>query len=85
MGFDTPKDSLISLSMYCPDELKLNKFKHVRIPSNDQYFARYGGVSPEDSGNYTGDEAIPMAQTKIDAIAEGAQLYEQYAREASQR
>lgn len=71
--------------MYCPEELKINKYKHVRIPTNDQYFQRYGGVSPESAGTYTGEESIPMAQTKIDAIAEGAELYEQYAREADQR
>lgn len=55
--------------MYCNDKLKLNKFREVRIPSNSEYFSRYGNGDPS-AGSFTGDESIPFAQRKIDSIAQ---------------
>lgn len=69
----------MSLSMYCPKELKLNKFREVKIPSNASYFQRYGFAAVPSESLYTGDEELDYGQTKLDAIAEGAELYERFA------
>lgn len=61
-------------------KLKLNKFKYVRIPSNAEYFGRFG-TSLVGKPQYTGDETIPFAERKIDSIADGASLYEEFARQ----
>lgn len=56
--------------MFVPDKLKLNKFVHVRIPSNKEYFARVGLSSTGLSTQYTGDEIADTGKTKIDSIAD---------------
>lgn len=56
--------------MFVPDKLKLNKFQLVRIPSNKDYFGRVGLTGTGPSSSYTGDEIAPMAQSKMDQIAE---------------
>lgn len=56
--------------MFVPDKLKLNKFVHVRIPSNKEYFARVGLSSTGLSNQYTGDELADTGKTKIDSIAD---------------
>lgn len=53
--------------MYCPDKLKLNKFRLVRIPSNESYFARYG-MQSSDNGSYA-PTPIPFAENKIDTVS----------------
>lgn len=45
--------------MYCPEKLKLNKFKQVNIPSKKEYFSRYGAIS-SPSQSYTGEEGSPV-------------------------
>lgn len=53
---------------YINEKLKLNAFKDVRIPSNAEYFARYGfAVSPDSQ--YSGDEASPMPKNKTELFA----------------
>lgn len=56
--------------MWCPDELKLNKFKKVRIPKNSDYFARFQGRFPSiPNGQYSGDASMPsMNMSKIDQL-----------------
>ena len=51
--------------MYYPSELqKVNSFHQVRIPSNAEYFARYGyAVSPESQ--YSGDNPSPQSMDKL--------------------
>lgn len=62
-------------------KLKLNKFKFVRIPTNMDFFGRFG-TTISGKSSFTGDsDPIPFAQSKIDSIASGAELYEQFARE----
>lgn len=56
--------------MLVPDKLKLNKFVHVRIPSNKEYFARVGLSSAGLSTQYTGDEIADTGKSKIDSIAD---------------
>lgn len=68
--------------MYTHEKMKLNKFRNVRIPTNTEYFARYGASDPS-LGKYT-EEAQPLAQDKVSAIAEGSRLYEEYARQMEQ-
>lgn len=41
--------------MWCPEELKLNKYEHVAIPSNAEYFLRNGEVRPNPQ-SFTGDD-----------------------------
>lgn len=65
--------------MYIPEKLKLNKFRKCAIPSNREYFSRYGfAVSP--SGQYTGDERVPVAPlNKVDSIVDYMNYAEQEA------
>lgn len=51
--------------MFIKDELKLNKFRDVRIPSNAEYFARYGFTTSPDS-QYSGDESAPLSMNKTE-------------------
>lgn len=55
--------------MYIKDELKINKFQLVRIPSNKEYFGRVGLSSIGTGDQYTGDEMMPQQVSKIDNLA----------------
>ena len=59
--------------MYVCEELKLNKFKHLRIPSKKEYFMRVGEVSL-NGNNYTGEEKAEMIGNKIDEISKALEL-----------
>lgn len=63
--------------MLIPKKLKLNKFRHVDIPKNREYFARYGNFNTMDI-NYTGDDVAPIGQSKIDQIMVADAEYRQY-------
>lgn len=66
--------------MYVKEELKLNKFRDVSIPSGREYFMRYGYI--QSPGNkYTGDELAQMPQNKVDSLAD----YMQYAESEAER
>lgn len=58
--------------MYVPEELKLNRFKDVKIPSNKDYFQRLGRQALP-AGQYTGDEAAQMPSSKIDTVTQEEQ------------
>lgn len=60
--------------MWIPDELKVNKFEDVKIPSNKAYFSRFGDSAPL-ANQYTGDEVAPIGQSKVDQIID----YKNYA------
>lgn len=63
--------------MYVPDELKVNKFVDVQIPSNKDYFARLGKQTLGES-QYTGDDAAVMPSSKIDAVtAEEQRIFDE--------
>lgn len=64
--------------MYCPDKLKLNRFKHVRIPDNASYFGRAGMVKPDSSSFGSEDEVIPTMRQKLDAIAQEFDQWREY-------
>lgn len=55
--------------MKVPEKLKLNKFVHVRIPSNETFFQRFGRQTPSE-GMYSGEDPLPTMRQKLDAIAE---------------
>lgn len=66
--------------MFVPKKLKLNRFKVVNLPSNKDYFARFGNRTlPEQM--FTGDEFAPSASRKIDQIVD----YEAYDRMMQER
>lgn len=65
--------------MYVPDKLKLNKFRLVRIPSNAEYFRRYGAGN-DSKGVYSGDEMLSTGERKIDSIAGAYEDYQRYAK-----
>lgn len=58
--------------MFVPEKLKLNKFRHVQIPENRDYFSRYGFLQ-SPSSSYGGDDDLPPASgmTKIEDIEAG--------------
>lgn len=66
--------------MFIKDELKLNKFRDCAIPSNREYFARYGfAVTP--ASQYTGDDvSLPMPMNKVESMAD----YMAYAEEMAE-
>lgn len=53
--------------MYIPDKMKLNKFRQVRIPANNEYFARFGTAFGSPSVG-TGDEVL-FTGNKTDVLA----------------
>lgn len=55
--------------MYIPEEMKVNKFKLVNLPSNADYFARLGQFAPAPS-QYTGDNVAIMDENKVDSIVD---------------
>lgn len=60
--------------MYCPDKLKLNKFKKVAIPSVRDLF-RNSGLLNMPSNVYTGEEPAPVgSQRKLDEILEAYEM-----------
>lgn len=54
--------------MFINKALKLNRFRSVYIPSNREYFSRYGTSLPQGEGSYSGDEYIPSMRSKIDSL-----------------
>lgn len=54
--------------MVVPEKMKVNHFKEVRIPSNKEYFKKFGSYQPTES-YFTGEEAIPLGERKVDMLA----------------
>lgn len=52
--------------MWCPESLKVNKFKEVAIPTPTEYVQRYGLRAAPDS--YTGEELAVPAMSKIQQL-----------------
>lgn len=52
--------------MNVPEELKINKFTYVHIPSNAEYFQRFGEFSNLQG---TGDDIADFGNVKIEQIA----------------
>lgn len=68
--------------MYIPDKLKAeNRFVDVVIPNNRTLFSRLGevGVNKE---LYSGDNIVPMFESKSDSIENYQKYAEQMAKEA---
>ena len=55
--------------MYIPDDMKVNKFVDVAIPSNRAYFSRLGEVT-QPSTQFTGEELAKMNQDKVSQIVD---------------
>ena len=53
--------------MYIPEKLKLNKFRECAIPSNREYFQRFGMTVPPE-GSFSGDEVCPEPMNTIESI-----------------
>jgi len=54
--------------MYIPEKLKAeNKFIDVAIPSNRSLFSRLGEVAVNKE-LYSGDESVPLFESKSDSI-----------------
>lgn len=48
--------------------MKLNKFVHVNIPTNREYFARVGLSSVGSPAQYSGDEPVPLNGRLVDTL-----------------
>lgn len=58
--------------MYCNPKLKLNRFKEVNLPSNAEYFSKFGPRKSLDAGYTPTDDdgkEIPIRGNKVDQIA----------------
>lgn len=54
--------------MYFPsDDMKVNRFKLVHIPSNSAYMERLGMREPQP-GAFSGDDEVHRQQNKVDDI-----------------
>lgn len=54
--------------MYCPEKLKLNKFKDVAIPSPRDFMARFGAHALPDA-QFTGEEeAVDFENRKVELM-----------------
>lgn len=60
--------------MFVPKEMKIHQFVDVAIPSNKDYFGRFGERAPLPDA-YTGDDPAIMPLNKIDEIS----MYQKYA------
>lgn len=70
--------------MYIPKELqKENCFLDVAIPSNKALFSRFGEVAPVKE-LYSGDESVPLYESKSDSIEAYQEYAEQLAKEAQE-
>lgn len=61
--------------MFVPEDLKLNRFKFVRIPPNRDY-VRLVGASVLSDDHYSGDNVAIISQSKIDSIVSGMTLFD---------
>lgn len=52
--------------MWCPEALKVNKFKEVAIPTPTEYVQRYGLRAAPDS--YSGENMAVPAMSKIQQL-----------------
>lgn len=68
--------------MYCIDELKLNSYKPVSIPSNEKLFGRFGEVKTSLSSSDS-DEVIPMNQNTLEQL-EYMDKYDSYMQSVEQ-
>lgn len=67
--------------MYFPNEdMKVNKFKLVFIPSNSDYMSRIG-MRTLPPGAYSGDDEVHRQQNKVEDIDFYMRYAEQKARE----
>lgn len=55
--------------MFIPDEMKLNRFKEVSLPSARDFF-RNNGVHSMPDNQYSGDDVAPMPMNKVDSISD---------------
>lgn len=69
--------------MKIPEELKLNKFKEVRIPSKSEYMQRLGGQNVPMP--YSGDELTTAAQRLTDQMADYMAWEKEMAAEAAKQ
>lgn len=67
--------------MKVPEELKLNKFKEVRIPKKSEYMHRLGGQNVPMP--YSGDELATAAQRLSDQMADYMAWEKEMAAEAA--
>lgn len=51
-----------------PNDLKVNKYKFVEIPSPNKVFMRTGYMLTPNN-NYSGDNTAVLMQTKLESIA----------------
>lgn len=72
--------------MFIVEKLKLNKFVHVEIPKNSDFFSRLAGARPvAPAGSYTGDDVVPNQLNKIDELIEADKVnMNQLRREAAE-
>lgn len=52
--------------MYCPEKLKINRFKDVQIPSPTEFVQRYGLRAAPDS--YSGENLAVPPMSKIEQL-----------------
>jgi hypothetical protein len=60
--------------MIVPKSLKLNRFRQVPIPRNRDYFGNRGSHSIPAKSMYSGDEVIPLANSKVRNLADTEKL-----------
>lgn len=70
--------------MFIPEKLKLNKFRDCAIPSNRDYFVRFGFQAPP-AGSFTGEVVAPYPMNKVEEIEDFEKYAEMKAKEESEK
>lgn len=71
--------------MYLPkDEMHINKFVDVALPTKAQIFARTGQRAVSPSGNYSGDDPVHFHPTKTESMENFATSVENLPSESSE-
>lgn len=75
--------------LYIPnDEMLVNKFVEVRLPSKKQLFARTGQHAVAPGGSYTGDDAVHFKDTPtsgLNRLLNDAEAFETPKKEDSEK
>lgn len=71
--------------MLIPKELKINRFKEVKIPEKCEYFKRLG-LAETQVGEYGGEETdIPHDGNKLENIVESIKAFDKHTKKDTEK
>ena len=70
--------------MLIPKELKINRFKEVKIPEKCEYFKRLG-LAEGQVGEYGGEDDLPPDENKLDNMVNSIKAYDKHMQEEANK